>query len=80
MASVAADCAAGGPRLRATRPSEELFAAVAMQVLVKRDLMSMKVTELKELEARGRETETGNKAWLRRRCTLQLCAHTCRGL
>ena len=37
-----------------------------MQV-VQKDLMSMKVTELKEeLEARG-ESKTGNKAWLRRR-------------
>jgi hypothetical protein len=27
--------------------------------VVQKDLMSMKVTELKELEARGRETETG---------------------
>ena len=32
-----------------------------------KDLMAMKVTELKEeLEARG-EARTGNKAWLRRR-------------
>ena len=50
VVGVAADRAAGGPRLRATRLSEELFAAVAMQV-VKKDLMSMnracKVTELK---------------------------------
>ena len=55
-----------GPRLRATCLSEELFAAAAMQA-VRKDLMSMKVTELKEeLEARG-EPRTGNKAWLRRR-------------
>ena len=34
---------------------------------VDKDLMDMKVTELKaELEARG-EVKTGNKAWLRRR-------------
>ena len=62
----AADRAAGGPRLHATCLSEELFAAAAMQA-VRKDLMSMKVTELKEeLEARG-ESKTGNKAWLRRR-------------
>ena len=36
-------------------------------VAVSKDLMAMKVTELKqELEARG-EGKTGNKAWLRRR-------------
>ena len=62
----AANRAAGGLRLRATCLSEELFASVAMQA-VRKDLMSMKVTELKEeLEARG-EPRTGNKAWLRRR-------------
>ena len=34
---------------------------------VNKDLMTMKVTELKEeLEARG-EATSGNKAWLRRR-------------
>ena len=44
----------------------ELFSAAAMQV-VDKDLMAMKVAELKEeLEARG-EPKTGNKAWLRRR-------------
>ena len=57
----AADRAAGGPRLRATRLREELFAALAMQA-VQKDLMSMMVTELKdELEARG-EAKTGNEA------------------
>ena len=36
-------------------------------VAVAKDLMAMKVTELKdELEARD-EPKTGNKAWLRRR-------------
>ena len=56
---------AGEPRLRATCLSEELFAAAGMQT-VQKDLMSMKVTELKEeLEARG-EPRTGSKAWLRR--------------
>ena len=63
MSIGAADRAAGGPRLHATCLSEELFAAAAMQA-VRKDLMSMKVTELKE--ARG-EPRTGNKAWLRRR-------------
>ena len=52
--------------LRATCLSEELFAAAAMQA-VQKDLMAMKVAELKEeLEARG-EAKTGCKAWLRRR-------------
>ena len=45
---------------------QTLFAAAVMQVGNK-DLMAMKVTELKEeLEAHG-EPKTGNKAWLRRR-------------
>ena len=57
----AADRAAGGPRLVATRLREELFAALAMQA-VQKDLMNMMVTELKdELEARG-EAKTGNEA------------------
>ena len=42
------------------------FAAAAMKV-VEKDLMHMKVAELKEeLEARN-EAKSGNKAWLRRR-------------
>ena len=46
--------------------SSHLFEAAAMQAGTK-DLMAMKVTELKEeLEARG-EGVTGNRAWLRRR-------------
>ena len=50
---------AGGPRLRATCLSEELFAGVGMQV-VRKDLMSMKVTELKEELERGeRHLKTG---------------------
>ena len=53
--------AAGGPALRTTCLSEELFEAAAMCV-VKKDLMAMKVAELKEeLEARD-EARTGNKA------------------
>ena len=53
-------------------------AAAAMQAVgTNKDLMDMKVTELKaELEARG-EVKTGNKAWLRRRlrvCTPRSCA------
>jgi hypothetical protein len=52
--------------LRATCLREELFAAAAMQA-VQKNLMAMKVAELKEeLEARG-EAKTGCKAWLRRR-------------
>ena len=46
--------------------SPELFEAAAMEA-VSKDLMEMKVAELKEeLEARG-EAKTGAKAWLRRR-------------
>ena len=61
-----ADAPAGGSELRATSLSADLFEAAAM-VAVSKDLMAMKVTELKEeLEARG-EGKSGNKAWLRRR-------------
>jgi hypothetical protein len=50
----------------ATSLSPELFAAAEMRAVAK-DLMAMKVAELKdELEARG-EARSGNKAWLRRR-------------
>ena len=46
--------------------SADLFEAAAMKA-VEKDLLAMKVGELKEeLEARG-EGRTGNKAWLRRR-------------
>ena len=73
--------------LRATRLSEELFAAVAMQV-VKKDLMSMnracKVTiaqGVKELEARGKRQRRATRRGFGAGCTLQLCAlHTCRRL
>ena len=52
--------------MRATCLSEELFAAAAMEA-VQKDLMAIKVAELKEeLEARG-EATSGSKAWLRRR-------------
>ena len=61
-----ADAAAGGPALRPTNLSPGLFAAAAMRAVAK-ELMAMKVDELKEeLEARG-EGKSGNKAWLRRR-------------
>ena len=61
-----ADAAAGGQELHATSLSPELFAAAAMWAGTK-DLLAMKVAELKEeLEARG-EARSGNKAWLRRR-------------
>ena len=61
-----ADREAGGPQLRTTYLSPELFEAAAMEAASK-DLMQMKVEELKEeLEARD-ELKTGNKAWLRRR-------------
>ena len=59
-----ADEAAGGHKLRAASLSSDLFKAEAMRA-VDRDLMAMKVDELKEeLEARD-EVKTGNKAWLR---------------
>ena len=58
--------AAGGPRLRPLALEPEFFEAAEMQAVTK-DLMSMKVAELKEeLHARG-EGVSGNKAWLRRR-------------
>ena len=60
------DVAAGGQELRATALSSDLFEAAAMRV-VDKDLMAMKVNELKEeLEARD-EATSGNKSWLRRR-------------
>eukprot|EP00966_Prymnesium_polylepis_P037324 866879-Prymnesium_polylepis.1 len=58
---------AGGPQLRITYLSPELFEASAMEAVGK-DLMEMKVAELKEeLEVLRGELKTGNKAWLRRR-------------
>ena len=60
------DVMAGGQELRATALSSDLFEAAAMRA-VDKDLMAMKVDELKEeLEARD-EATSGNKAWLRRR-------------
>ena len=55
--------------------SADLFEAAAMQAVAK-DLLVMKVTELKEeLEVRG-EGVTGNKAWLRRRLHAAIvCEH-----
>ena len=61
-----ADEVAGGQELRAASLSSDLFKAEAMKA-VDKDLMAMKVDELKEeLEARE-EATSGNKAWLRRR-------------
>ena len=61
-----ADTAAGGLELRTMALEPELFEASAMRVGDK-DLLAMKVTELREeLSARG-EAVSGNKAWLRRR-------------
>ena len=58
---------AGGAELRATSLSPDLFHEAAAMQAVDKDLMAMKVAELKdELEARG-EVRSGNKAWLRRR-------------
>ena len=75
--------------LRATRLSEELFAAVAMQV-VKKDLMSMnracKVTELKvsrswRRAARDRDGQQGVASAPAARCNCARCtlAGDCRG-
>ena len=66
FAITAAPTAAGGPLLRATSLSPDLFEAAVMRA-VHKDLMKMIVVELKrELEARA-EPKTGSKAWLRRR-------------
>ena len=57
----------GGGRLLCTVCLEpELFEAVAMQVGSK-DLMAMRVVDLKEELAARDELVSGNKAWLRRR-------------
>ena len=66
--SVAADdLAAGGPQLHTTYLTEDLFEAARDARVVEKDLMAMKVAELKEeLEARE-EAKSGDKAWLRRR-------------
>ena len=61
-----AEEAAGGQELRATSLSSDLFEGGGAGGLTK-DLIAMKVAELKEaLEARS-EGKSGNKAWLRRR-------------
>ena len=58
--SVAADdLAAGGPQLHTTYLTEDLFEAAAMRV-VEKDLMAMKVAELKEELARGTR---GGQVW-----------------
>ena len=58
--------AAGGPALCTTSLAASLFEGGGDGGLAK-DLIAMKVSELKvELEARG-EGKTGNKAWLCRR-------------
>jgi hypothetical protein len=58
------DEAAGGQELHATALSSDLFEAAAMRAVAK-DLMAMKVVELKEeLEARD-EATSGSKSWLR---------------
>ena len=62
---------AGGRRacrraLLSTRLSPGLFAAAAMRK-VQKDLVAMKVVELKEELGERGEALSGNKAWLRRR-------------
>ena len=57
---------AGGPALRACAISEEMFSAEQMEGPVRKDLMAMKVGELKdELEARGAPRSGPNKMALR---------------
>ena len=58
--------AAGGQALLSTRLSPGLFAAAAMRK-VQKDLVAMKVVELKEELGERGEALSGNKAWLRRR-------------
>ena len=61
-----ADVAAGGSALTPTYLPSDLFEGGGAGGLTK-DLIAMKVVELKEeLEVRG-EGKSGNKAWLRRR-------------
>lgn len=57
---------AGGPELQAASLSPELFEAAAMHI-VNKDLMAMKVAELKEELEAGGDGVTCNKAWLQRR-------------
>ena len=61
-----ADVAAGGRALQAMSLVPKLFEAAAMRAVAK-DLMAMKVAELKEELASRNEPVSGNKAWLRRR-------------
>ena len=61
-----ANVAAGGRALLSTRLSPGLFAAAAMRK-VQKDLVAMKVVELKEELGERGEALSGNKAWLRRR-------------
>ena len=62
----AAEVAAGGRALRTMILDPELFLADGESGLTK-DLMAMKVAELKEELAERKELVSGNKAWLRRR-------------
>ena len=62
---------AGGPRLRATCLSEELFAAPAMQT-VQKDLVSMKVTELKEELERGERQKQATRRGFGAGCMLRV--------
>ena len=61
-----ANVAAGGRALLSTMLSPQLFAAAAMRK-VHKDLVAMKVVELKEELGERGEALSGNKAWLRRR-------------
>ena len=60
-----ANVAAGGRALLSTRLSPGLFAAAMRKV--QKDLVAMKVVELKEELGERGEAVSGNKAWLRRR-------------
>ena len=72
--------AAGGPALRATCLEPELFGAAAMEA-VDKDLMEMKVAELREELGARRATSCsrGTRRGCAAGCTPRLCAPTSRG-
>ena len=64
--AAAAYMAKRGPGMRSVSLTQDLFGASTMRAVAK-DLMAMKVAELKELLEAREEGKSGNKAWLRRR-------------
>ena len=75
-----ASCAARGRALQAMSLTPELFEAAAMQAVTK-NLMAMKVAELKEELTARDEPVSGNKVWLPSGggCIRRLCAITSTG-